>query len=455
MTYLSSQEIAERQPDPRPQDYRESIRQARQKITEAGYWQANQQMGRRWAAGCVALEITQRCNLDCSFCYLSEHSEAMKDLPLSEIYRRIDEILHYYGPNTDVQVTGGDPTLRQESELLAIVSRIRDKGLRPTLMTNGIKARRPLLEKLAQAGLCDIAFHVDTTQDRLQPGRERTYSSEVALNSVRQEYIERCRGLPFSVFFNTTVHEGNVHEVPALVRFFVDNADRVRTVSFQLGADTGRGTERDRGLAVDQASVWRQIEDTAGTRINPRGFMAGHSDCNRYGMTVVAGGQAVDVFDSTELAGQLMAAGEGFVAHRDNRWLTTKEVARWVLKHPGLTLRLAGKALDRLWRIKAGLWQNRGRASTLSFLIHDFMDADCLDCQRIDSCAFKTMTADGPVSMCLMNARRDSFLARDQQLFTEVQPLKLVDPDSYPLKHTKGRTRARKLTQKQEASYTG
>ena len=444
MTYLTSQEIAERQPDPRPQDYRESLRQARQKITGAGHWQANQQMGRRWAAGCVALEITQRCNLDCSFCYLSEHSEAMLDLPLAEIYRRIDEIFHYYGPNTDVQVTGGDPTLRAEPELLAIVRRIREKGMRPTLMTNGIKARRPLLEKLADAGLCDIAFHVDTTQDR----REH-YPDEVSLNGLRQEYIERCRGLPVSVFFNTTVYEQNVHEVPALVRFFINNADRVRTVSFQLGADTGRGTERDRGLTVDQASVWQQIEDTAGTRLNPRGFMAGHSDCNRYGMALVAGGQAIDVFDSTELAGQLMEAGESFVAHRDNRWLTTKEVMRWVLKHPGLTLKLSGKALDRLWRIRKGIRQNRGRASTLSFLIHDFMDAECLDCQRIDSCAFKTMTADGPVSMCLMNARRDSFLAKDQQLFTEVQPLKLVNPDSYPLKHTKGRTRARKLAQKQ------
>ena len=53
------------------------------------------------------------------------------------------------------------------------------------------------------------------------------------------------------------------------------------------------------------------------------------------------------------------------------------------------------------------------------------------------------------------NARRDSFLAKDQQLFSEVQPLKLLDPDSYPLKHTKGRTRARKLAEKHTAVNTG
>ena len=32
----------------------------------------NQVLGRRSTVGCVALEITQRCNLDCTLCYLSE-----------------------------------------------------------------------------------------------------------------------------------------------------------------------------------------------------------------------------------------------------------------------------------------------------------------------------------------------------------------------------------------------
>ncbi|MSQ73312.1 MAG: DUF3047 domain-containing protein [Betaproteobacteria bacterium] len=82
-------------------------------------------MGSRWPIGCVALEITQRCNLDCTLCYLSEHSEAVRDIPLEEIFRRIDLIFRHYGPNTDVQITGGDPTLRQREELLAIVQRVR------------------------------------------------------------------------------------------------------------------------------------------------------------------------------------------------------------------------------------------------------------------------------------------------------------------------------------------
>ena len=47
-----------------------------------------QMLGTRMAIGCVALEITQRCNLDCTLCYLSELSESIPDPPIDEIKRR-------------------------------------------------------------------------------------------------------------------------------------------------------------------------------------------------------------------------------------------------------------------------------------------------------------------------------------------------------------------------------
>jgi MoaA/NifB/PqqE/SkfB family radical SAM enzyme len=78
----------------------------------------------------------------------------------------MDMIFDHYGAGTDIQVTGGDPTLRKRDELLAIVRYIKTKGMRASLFTNGIKATRGLLEYLCEAGLEDIAFHVDLTQER-------------------------------------------------------------------------------------------------------------------------------------------------------------------------------------------------------------------------------------------------------------------------------------------------
>ena len=54
----------------------------------------------------------------------------------------------------------------------------------------------------------------------------------------------------------------------------------------------------------------------------------------------------------------------------------------------------------------------------LSFFIHDFMSACGLDRERIDACAFMAATRDGPVSMCLHNAKRDSFILQPVKLRT-------------------------------------
>src|SRR5260370_22509154 len=131
-----------------------------------------------------------------------------------------------YGPLAEVQVTGGDPTLRKRAELVEIVRRIRARGMRPSLFTNGIRAPRDQLTELGAAGLVDVAFHVDTTQQR------KGYDSESDLNQIRREHIERARGLRLSVLFNTTVHQGNFDEIPEVGRFFVAHADVVHSPRF-------------------------------------------------------------------------------------------------------------------------------------------------------------------------------------------------------------------------------
>lgn len=241
-TYLTSEEIKAYTPYPVPRDGLTPLMRARKRMQDSGQWHANQVMGRRWPIGCVALEITQRCNLDCTLCYLSEMSEAVKDIPIEEVFRRVDNIFMHYGTDLEVQVTGGDPTLRKREELVEIVSYIAKLGMRPTLMTNGIKDTRELLTELKAAGLVDVAFHVDMTQER------KGYNSEVELNKIRTDYIERARGLGLSVLFNTTVHRENFHEIPSLVEFFVQQSDVVNFISFQLQADTGRGVLRERDL---------------------------------------------------------------------------------------------------------------------------------------------------------------------------------------------------------------
>jgi len=378
--------------------------EARRRMLRTGQWSDTQFMGRRWPIGCVALEITQRCNLDCTACYLSETSEAVKDLPIQEVLRRIDRIFEHYGPYTDVQVTGGDPTLRKREELIEIVRRIRQRGMRPTLMTNGIRATRDLLRKLAEAGLVDVTFHVDLTQQR------RGFASEVALNAIRQEYIERARGLGLAVMFNTTVFAGNIAEIPAVVAFFIANSDIVRLASFQITADTGRTVPGLHDGRLNIASIKSQIELGASTTLSFDTMHIGHSQCNRYAMAAVVNGTAYDVLDDPELVRCVLERTAHLQFDRQSRLKAVAALARGLVGSPSLAMRASIWLARKVWLARRELVRARGRVNKLSFFIHNFMGACSLEQARIDACVFAAATQAGPISMCLHNAMRDAFI---------------------------------------------
>ena len=386
------------------------------------FYESNQVLGRRSTIGCVALEITQRCNLDCSLCYLSEHSEEVKDLPIEEIYRRIDEIKNHFGAGTDVQITGGDPTMRNHDELISIVRRIRDIGLRPTLMTNGLKASRELILKLVDAGLNDIAFHMDTTFQL--PG----YANEMALNKLRLKYIERVRGLPIAVIFNTTVHKDNFHEIPDLIRFFRKNADVVGMASFQLQADTGRGELRKRDEIISLDTVRAKINEGAGIKVSFDTILIGHPKCHRIGITLECNGNLYDLNDDPSFFNRFLEEFRHVILDRRDPKRVASTLFKELTRRPEW-LWLATKFIVRhLWAMRKDLVLSRGKVHKLSFFAQNFMDASALDDERVHACSFMVMTGEGPVSMCAHNAKRDDYILKPFVVAKESGEKQMWDP---------------------------
>jgi hypothetical protein len=379
---------------------------ARHRMIEAGQWNDEQHMGRRWPIGCVALEVTQRCNLDCTLCYLSESAESIHDLPLPELFRRIETIALMYGPNTDVQITGGDPTLRKREDLVAVVRHIQANGMRPTLFTNGIRATREFLSELAAAGLVDVAFHVDMTQ------RRAGYASESELNEVRREYIGRARGLGLSIMFNTTVFSGNFHEIAELGSFFVSVSEDVSLASFQLQANTGRGVDGERPPDISLNSVTEVLRAGAGTALTFGSPSIGHQCCNRYAMALVCNGRAYDFYRDRELMRPLLSATAAVPVNRQQKWRAVLAFVLWGLLNPAYLPLLLRLSWRQVWCMRKDLIAARGRLTKISFFIHNFMSARRLEKGRIDACVFMVETEDGPISMCLHNARRDDFVLK-------------------------------------------
>ncbi len=385
----------------------------------------NQVLGRLQTIGCVAVEITQKCNLDCTLCYLSEHSQQVADIPIEEVFRRLDDVLRHYGKGTHVQITGGDPTLRKHSELVEIVQYANSLGLYTALFTNGISATRKLLTSLANVGLRDVAFHVDSTQ------RRDNGDSELALNSIREEYLERAKGLGLMVIFNTTVHKDNFHEIPQLVSFFRHRADQVGLVSFQLQADTGRGEWRERDIVINRETVQQQIELGSSPSLTWEALQVGHRDCHSYLPTVVVNNAVYPLVPDADFFGDFV---RDFQHVSWDRQQSSLKLALGflgaLLKQPKWWFRLIKHGLSLGTAMLPDLIKSRGRIEKLTFFVQNFMDAEKLDQERVDACSFMVMTHEGPVSMCEHNSRRDEFILTPMDIkrkdgsLTHYKPLK-------------------------------
>lgn len=430
----------------------------REALQRHGQMQAGQTAGRLYPMACVSLEITQRCNLDCTLCYLSDRAEMAKDVPQDILYQRIEMIHDHYGPGTSIQISGGDPTLRKVEDLEALCRRIRALGMRSCMMTNGIKATRQMLSRLAAAGLDDLALHVDLTQER------KGYPTEQSLNTVRADYIERAKGLGLRILFNTTVYDGNIAELPVMARFFRKNADAIALASFQMQADTGRGVLRDRDGGITQQSVMAALSDGMGLPLDFDVTSVGHSLCNRYTSVLAAGDTVISPLTNRVLIEDTIQAMEK-IDHREGGYLNVLGIlGRLAVRHPRLGLRLLGQAGQWLWALRGGLWQSRGKVHRMSILVHNFMDATKLDRERCESCVFMVATENGPLSMCVHNAERDAHIFTPSKIdtpngprwwdaengFTDALPqlANMRAADALPLKRLKGRLRVKAMQER-------
>ena len=94
----------------------------------------------------VYVDITHRCQMACSNCYLPNRS--IPDMELSPLYELLDKLPR----KVDIRLIGGEPTLRDD--LVSIIKEIVKRGHRPMLITNGLKlSDRDYCRQLKDAGL--------------------------------------------------------------------------------------------------------------------------------------------------------------------------------------------------------------------------------------------------------------------------------------------------------------
>ena len=209
-------------------------------------------------ACCVLIDITDRCNQHCPYCFAEAESDG-EDMPISEIERKYDLLLELGEEREfNIQLSGGEPTVRDD--LPEIISMGRDKGFEYIqINTNGkrIAQETGYALKLKQAGASVIYLQFDgMTEDiYMQMRNEPLLDTKLAA-------IENCRraGLPVTLV-PTIVRDINFDNIGEMMRFLIANRDVVKGIHFQPVSYFGRIPGRDCRDRVTMFDCMHAIEE--------------------------------------------------------------------------------------------------------------------------------------------------------------------------------------------------
>ncbi len=188
---------------------------------------------------CTALiEVTQNCNLNCTFCFADSTVGHLLEPTLEEIKYQYESVMKASG-KCNIQLSGGEPTVRTDLPEIIKMGKDMEFGL-VQVNTNGIRlADEGYVALLAQAGLTSIFLQFDGVDDTIY-----TKLRNKAILYEKIKAIENCGKHGIGVVLVPTIVPGiNNHQIGDIVRFGIEYAPTVRGVHFQPVSYFGRVKE--------------------------------------------------------------------------------------------------------------------------------------------------------------------------------------------------------------------
>ncbi len=182
----------------------------------------------------VAWNLTQRCNLACSHCYISAGPWQPREDELTfEEFERISGEILELSPGAMFVLTGGEPLVR--SDLEQIAASAVQQGATAVVGTNGVGLTERRIASLAEAGVTGVAVSIDS----LDPQTHNDFRHGNAALEGTLQAIDRLGAAGLDFIVQTTVTPMNKDEVRALAAFSAEKG----AVSFNLYflVETGRG----------------------------------------------------------------------------------------------------------------------------------------------------------------------------------------------------------------------
>ncbi len=183
----------------------------------------------------ISWNITKRCNLKCSHCYLdASELEGKGELSTADAKRIIDEIASL-NPHAMLIFTGGEPLMR--NDCMELFSYASEKGLMVVIGTNGTLLDEQNVKEMIKNGVKGVGISIDSTGSSYHD-RFRGLNGAWEKTTKGMEILKR-HGLDFQV--QVTVTRENYSDIADIIEFAYKKGARACNVFFLVC--TGRGQE--------------------------------------------------------------------------------------------------------------------------------------------------------------------------------------------------------------------
>jgi 7,8-dihydro-6-hydroxymethylpterin dimethyltransferase len=210
--------------------------------------------------GVLTIDLTNRCNMMCEPCFMNANQvDYVHELTLDEVKAYIDNAVKIRPKRQiSIQFSGGEPTL--SPIFLDAVAYARQAGyFSVQAATNGIRfAQDPdYAKQAAEAGLRIAYMQFDGVGEGANAHRKVPNLFEVKLRAIENLYNA---GVDV-VLVVTVVRTVNDHQVGRVVKFALENADKISFVAFQPVSFTGRDEEIDEERRLRQRYTLSHLVD--------------------------------------------------------------------------------------------------------------------------------------------------------------------------------------------------
>lgn len=188
----------------------------------------------------VEIEVTEGCNLRCPVCFMGAE-ENQKSIPpdadMETIENMYKEILRKTGPQTSIQITGGEPTTRKNLSDIVLLGRFLGFSA-IEINTNGVMIGKDpaYVQELAEAGISGIYLQFDGLTSSVY---EKIRGADLLERKLKA--IENCRKAGVQVVLAMTVIAGiNDDQLGAVLEFAMENRDVIVGIAYQPAFGSGR-----------------------------------------------------------------------------------------------------------------------------------------------------------------------------------------------------------------------